>query len=135
MLKAFLSMLISFGFLWHGRDKVWTPTFKGSDSVRFTQAMLHYQKRMDITDTLIFQVSSNKSKICSSVQLTNDFNAVAVTWYAKSPSGCRRVKPEFWALHEACHLRYQHHRGYGMLQTRESETEECMKLYSAKERR
>jgi hypothetical protein len=50
---------------------------------------------------------------------------------------CDGKAPEFWALHEACHLRMMHHRGAGPAsrKDREREVETCMGWYSEKWRR
>jgi len=141
MLETLVSMLITFFPLWMGRDKVWTPTFEGTREERFVKAMHHYQDKMGIEESFIFTTReySPKHPICSSVQLSGEWDAVIISFYVKpngkQPNGCSGAKPEFWALHEACHLRYQHHRMNLDPKKKEEEAKDCMLLYSAKERR
>lgn len=156
MLETVLSLLISFIPMWMGRDKLWAPTFKGEPHLRFVQGMQHYQRKMGIQEELVFQLHPDSrfpgdAHRCSSVESAyrhraapKGFDSVAmaphrvvvVEWWGKG-KGCSSVKPEIWALHEACHLRFQHHRGVhaGSTKLQEEETRECMKLYSNKERR
>jgi hypothetical protein len=59
---------------------------------------------------------------------------VVVTWWGKGKD-CSRQKPEFWALHEAAHVRMQHHLMNLPPEQAEDEARQAMVWYSAKERR
>jgi len=146
MKETILSLLITFAFQWHGRDKIWTPVFKGNPETRFSLAMNYYQEKMGFQETpLVFNLRPNERYIndpnrCASVeaafQKLEGFDiprsVVIVSWWGKG-KGCADSRPEFWALHESCHIRYAHHLRQGF--DEQKETDECMKLYSKKERR
>jgi hypothetical protein len=158
-----LGFALTFLLAWHGRDKVWTPKFEGPAEARFEQAMKHYKVKMGITDELVFDLHpgarfAGDANRCSSVEAAwisgegpagfdgyvAGWRRVAiVSWWGKG-KGCSSVRPEFWGMHESCHLRYQHHMiaSYGATrgepatsEAREAEAKECMIVYSAKERR
>jgi hypothetical protein len=154
MIGQVLSMGLSFLLLWGGRDKVWTPTFKGAPEQRFEQAVKHYKAKMGIDYELVFDLHPEERfagdpQRCSSVEAAwisgdgpagfEDAKVVAVpgvlvTWWGKG-KGCSRQKPEFWALHEAAHIRMQHHLMNLPTELAEDEAKEMMVAYSAKERR
>lgn len=131
-----LSMGLSLLLVWHGRDKVWTPTFKGTPEQRFVAAMTHYQGRMGLSDPLLYQMGGKGSAAgwCASVEPLPGFHAVAVHFFEQSDA-CRRSTPEFWALHESCHLRMAHLSLQRTDKQKHSEVKTCMGWYSAKERR
>lgn len=140
MLEVGLSLLVSFGWAWHGRDRVWTPKFEGSRQERFVKAVQHYRVKMGIKESFAFELHEKDRYAkdphrCSSVEFDGSFDLVRVTWWGKG-KGCDRARPEYWALHEACHVRYAHHLGQGGdNKSQEHEAFECMKLYSDPSRR
>jgi hypothetical protein len=134
MASTVFGLLISLAFAWAGRDKVWAPKFEGPPAARFEQAMRHYEDKMGL-GPLVVEVSPDpRVKLCSSVR-SDAYGTVRVTWYANAPKRCASVRPEVWALHEACHVRFQHHRRAVTGKAEEREAERCMKLYSEKARR
>lgn len=131
------------------RDDVWTPTFKGSRQERFVRAMHYYQEKMGFEDQMVFHLESSHPFYDAYVAPAG-FNEVIVG-YAQDSGGPRRRayetksgrtkwktqrrvwKPEFLALHEACHIRYYHH--LRTVDFPHKEVERCMKDYSKKVRR
>jgi hypothetical protein len=154
MIGQILSMGLSFLLLWGGRDKVWTPTFSGEPAQRFELGMKHYKAKMGIEYELVFDLHPKErfagdARRCSSVEAARisgekpaGFDDVVVarrqvviaTWWGKG-KGCSKQKPEFWALHEAAHVRAQHHLMNLPPEDSEREAKELMVAYSAKERR
>jgi hypothetical protein len=163
MITQVVGMGLSFLLMWQGRDRVWTPTFEGTQASRFEQAMLHYQGKMGLEDRLVFNF--NPARIrgqedwCASVEFVGGYYAevsgfdaavwvdahTVVRWYGDNQDGsCGTNKPEHWALHEACHLRMMHHRmerersalgGDLSHVKRHEEVDTCMGWYSEKGRR
>ena len=164
-----LGFALTFLLAWSGRDMVWTPTFEGAPAQRFEQAMKHYKAKMGIEYDLVFDLHpmerfSGDPRRCSSVEaawlsaeppsgfeeaFVSPSRVVLATWWEKG-KGCSNQKPEFWALHEACHVRLQHHMGAPsagerqqlgakgdelLSDVREHEAAKCMLWYSKKERR
>lgn len=152
MFEQLVSMGLSFFLIWLGRDKVWTPTFEGTQQQRFLSAMRHYQVKMRLEDTLYFDLEAKRAEgqddWCASVELMPARvgmdpafldpvlfpEQVAVRWYG-SNKRCSYQEPEYWALHEACHLRMQHHRNRAPNDRRHDEVKRCMIEYSKPERR
>lgn len=159
MASQVFSLLLSFVLLLPGRDKVWTPTFKGTQAQRFEQALRHYHSKMRLTDDLVFDLAATRGKglrgTCANVQRSTIYadgfqpqDVVLVRWFS-GDQVCADRRPEHWALHEACHLRMMHHLGApagrergkaaraseDIHRTREREVRQCMVWYSAKERR
>jgi hypothetical protein len=148
MISQVLSMLLSLGLLWAGRDKVWTPTYEGDQYQRFGRAMGHYYEKMGLEDALVFQFGhprtgkAKREHWCASV--TDEWitvpgfhpqRVVVVRYFGSRDSTCNGNKPEELALHEACHLRLMHHFGTARPQEREREVRTCMGWYSEKGRR
>lgn len=148
MIAAWAGMVLSFLLAWHGRDKIWTPTFEGDQAQRFGKGVAHYRDKMGIHEELVFdfhaQRGAGKDGRCASVQRARiklpgfvTERVVVVRWFGGNKE-CGRQKPEYWALHEVCHLRMAHTDIDESVMTasqRRGEVERCMGWYSEKERR
>lgn len=134
MAATVFGLLLSLALAVVGRDKVWAPKFEGEPAARFEQAIKHYEAKMRLGPVAVDASPTNPRKLCAST--TRDaYGTVIVTWYTNAPKSCARVRPEVWALHEACHVRYQHHQMRVTGEAEEREAAACMKLYSEKARR
>ena len=145
MLGQVVGMGLSLLLLWTGRDKVHTPTFGGTQEQRFAQALAHFRERMGIEERveLVSGPRPTGTNWCASVRyrFTQRIRpealqpgAAVVAWHGEGKA-CGSQKPEFWALHEACHIRFAHHRLDLGRDAEERETRKCMVAYSQKERR
>jgi len=140
VLSTVAGMLLSFAFAWHGRDKIWTPTFKGERHVRFELAVRHYDERMGLVPATVLvtkrgRVVDGKERCAWSWRDT--------AWaddeigFLASPR-CNTHKPEMLALHEQCHRRMAHLEPafWGLdAGTKERQAKACMVAYSRRERR
>jgi hypothetical protein len=144
-----VSMVFTLVLMWGGRDKVSTPKFDGTSQERFAQGFKYYGQTMGLEGEfkLVLDAGPHK-KYCSDVQYVPlqrvpvvGFDAFTleggyhlVRFYDQT-SACKRVKPEQWAMHEACHVRYAHTRPSTLTpKQKEEEVEKCMKVYSKNER-
>ena len=135
-----VSLILTFLFMWHGRDKPWTPTFKGTRVERFTTATRHYEKRMGLDPATVFVSESGRiihgeQRCAWTVRDEAWTDDVVAIWTTKR---CNVYKPEVLALHEQCHRRMGHlEPAFWEMDQREKEREvkKCMLVYSAKERR
>lgn len=140
MIETLVSLLLTFAVLWQGRDQVWTPTFDGTREERFVKAVNHYSVKMGLEDPTI--------EILDGLLVIE--GEPACFWARKHPSfrgdvvgmsrarRCRHYKPELYALHEQSHRRLAHLEPAMAHLTREQkerEVEDCMRWYSAEERR
>ena len=131
------SFLLSFLLVWHGRDKVWTPTFEGTREIRFTQAVVHYQDKMGLgDDPLVFDIRPerrlvNGSLSCAWVERSREWQSDVIGF--STSKNCKDWKPELLALHEQCHRRMAHLDRD--IPNKHAEVKTCMGWYSAKERR
>lgn len=140
MLTQVFSMGLSLVLLWHGRDKVWTPTFNGTRPERFAAAVLHYQERMGLEDAVVLYSAEpriiNGRARCAWAWRDSGFEDDIIGLCTSKR--CDSRKPEELALHEQCHRRMAHLEPafWGVdYDTKEREVRECMIAYSAKERR
>lgn len=148
--ETLVSLAFTLVLMWGGRDKISTPKFEGTSKERFAQAFTYYGNTMGLEGEFKINLDAGPHESrCSDVQyvplhrravpgfdafiLDGDYTLVR---FYKQSSACKRVKPEQWAMHEACHVRYGHTRRYDQTpKQKEKEVEQCMKLYSKKERR
>lgn len=139
-MSAAFGMLVTFLFMWHGRDKVWTPTFEGTREERFIAAARHYEGRMGLAPATIL--------LSDQTWIIDGKERCAWAWRSDAwaddgvalsrAKRCKAHKPELLALHEQCHRRMAHLEPgfWGMDPKRkEREADDCMVAYSAKERR
>lgn len=139
MITEVVSMTLSFLLMYHGRDKVWTPTFQGARASRFGQAVVHYQEKMGIREDYIVVVSPVRATIngepsCAWARKLAGWHLDEIGF--STDRSCDRWKPEYLAMHEQCHRRYAHLDLDGMTgDEKHREVRECMALYSARERR
>lgn len=126
--------------VWHGRDRVWTPTFEGTRAERFQAAVLHYQGRMGLEPATVLVSASGRviegKERCAWAWRESGFADDVIGFW--SSARCNRHKPEALALHEQCHRRMAHLEpafwSVGA-KVKEREVKGCMAAYSAKERR
>lgn len=107
-----------------------TPTFAGSRVERYTQAMEHYRERMGYPYTFKVQTVPYHQKWCAWVGMLTP--GVAQAGLVDPPSGgCSAYPPEYWALHESCHLRMMHIESALSMseEGKESEVRRCMLWY------
>jgi hypothetical protein len=141
MLETALSLLLSLGFAYHGRDKVWTPTFKGSRVQRFQQAVAHYQDKMALDSEPLIMIHEGLLVVygerrCAAANRDAQWSQDNV--HMSLDPQCNVHKPEALALHEQCHRRMMHlesSRWSLPRNEKEREVKTCMAAYSKKERR
>lgn len=139
MLTEILSLGLSFLFAWHGRDRIWTPTFTGTREARFVQALGYYNEAMGLAPPNAILIEPFRRVVadkptCAWAWKTNFGVTVGFSTHEK----CTGVKPEILAMHEQCHRRMAHTEAEFWnlpVEQKEREVQACMVAYSVKERR
>lgn len=107
-----------------------TPTFAGTGVQRYERAMYYYKGIMGHNYDLTFEVVPKHDKWCAWVTGITDRTVRAGIVYP-APKGCISRPPEYWALHESCHLRMMHVDAALQVSAEEKEREvqRCMVWY------
>jgi hypothetical protein len=132
---AVVSLLLSLGWMWHGRDRdVYAPKFHGDNFSRYVQGVNHFRAKMGLEEQIAF-AHAEHSRYCAFVDKSSDrWPATYVYFWVDKPNG-RCERPEIMALHEACHERYAHLDVPGTDAEHHAEVKACMKAYSEESRR
>jgi hypothetical protein len=112
-----------------------TPTFEGTRVERFTQALYYYKGTMEYPYDITVRVAPKHDAWCAWVTATGAASA-EVGFVDPPAKSCTSMKPEFWALHEACHMRMLHIDAALQMSPDEKEREvkRCMIWYGERRR-
>ncbi len=116
----------------------WTPTFDGNRFSRFKQGVLYYRQRMGITYSVEFvneHMVGLRGRYCAWVRRDIFDNRLMVVGLSTDVE-CA-AKPEWYALHEACHMRMAHtdaaFENTLTHEQKEAEANRCMGWYGKEE--